>query len=229
MFVVPRGPPPATKLIHAFSTKVRGVYQLDVAQPHIFYAVARIPARDQVLHRTFSHAGADALRLIDRAHSTTQATLDKRLATLKPTNDCTGCHEGRATRASFPTRARGESVESPALKPLDVIVTDTTGPITPSVAPRKAYLQIAQDRATNLLSAIPLAARTDIQAALRNLIASWQLTRGIITKRPHTDNAKEQISAAIRTYLHTQGTLTTTNFPNSSAKTAQLNARFAQS
>jgi hypothetical protein len=42
-----------------------------------FHAVARIPARDQVLHRTFSHAGADPLRLIDRAHPTTRSTLDK--------------------------------------------------------------------------------------------------------------------------------------------------------
>jgi hypothetical protein len=31
MFVVPRGPPPATKLIHARGTKFRGVYQLDVS------------------------------------------------------------------------------------------------------------------------------------------------------------------------------------------------------
>jgi hypothetical protein len=138
-----------------------------------------------------------------------------RLATLKPTNGCTGCHEGRATRAPFPTRARGESVESPALKPLDVIVTDTTGPITPSVAPRKAYLQIAQN---NLLAAIPLAARTGIPAALRKLIASRQLTRGTITKRLHTDNSKEQINTAIRTYLHAQGTSTTTTSPHSSAQ-----------
>jgi hypothetical protein len=86
MFVVPRGPPPATKLIQARGTKVSGVYQLDVAHPHTVHAVARIPARGQVLHRTFSHAGADALRLIDRAHPTICATLDKRLATLKPTN-----------------------------------------------------------------------------------------------------------------------------------------------
>jgi hypothetical protein len=85
--------------------------------------VARIPALNQVLHRTFSHAGADASWLTDRAHPTTRATLDKRLATLKPTNDCTGSHDGRATRAPFLTRARGESVESPALKPLDVIAT----------------------------------------------------------------------------------------------------------
>jgi hypothetical protein len=140
MFFVPRGPSPATTLIHARGTKVRGVYQLDISQPNTVYAVARIPTRDQALHRTFSHADADALRLIDRAHPTTPATLDKRLATLKPTNDCTGCQEGRATRVPFPTRARGESVESPALKPLDVIVTDTTGPITPPVAPRKSYL-----------------------------------------------------------------------------------------
>jgi hypothetical protein len=205
------------------------VYQLDVAQPHAVHAVARIPAHDQVLHRTFSHTGADALRLIDRAHPTSRATLDKRLATLKPTNDCTGCPEGRAFRAPFPTCARGESVGSPALKPLDVIVTDTTGPITPSVALRKAYLQTAQDRATNLLAAIPLAARTDIPAALRNLIASWQLTRGTITKRLYTYNAKEQISAAIRTYLDAQGTSTTTTSPHSSAQTAPPNARFAQS
>jgi hypothetical protein len=97
MFVVPRGPPPAKKLIHARGTKVRGVYQLDVSHPHTVHTVARIPARNQVLHHTFSHAGADALRLIDRAHPTTHATLDKRLATLKPTNDCTGCHEGRGS------------------------------------------------------------------------------------------------------------------------------------
>jgi hypothetical protein len=97
-------------------------------------------------------------------------------------------------------------------------VTDTTGPITPSVAPRKAYLRIAQDRAINLLAAIQLAARTDIPAALRNLITSWQLTRGTITRQLHIDNAKEQISAAIRTYLHAQGTSTTTTFPQSSAQ-----------
>jgi hypothetical protein len=134
------------------------------------------------------------------------------------TNDCTGCHEGRATRVLFPTRVSGEAVELPALKPLDVVVTDTTGPIAPSVAPRKAYLQVAKDRETNLIAFIPLAARTDISAALCNLLASWQLTRGTITKRLHSDNAKEQISAAITTYLHAQGTSTTTNFPHSSAQ-----------
>jgi hypothetical protein len=60
MFVVPRGPPPATKLIHACDTKVRGMYQLDVAQPHTVHAVACNPAVDQALHRKFSHAGANA-------------------------------------------------------------------------------------------------------------------------------------------------------------------------
>jgi hypothetical protein len=229
MFVVSRGQPPATKLIHARSTKVRGVYQLDVAQPHTFHALARIPARDQVLHRTFSQAGADALRLIDRAHPTIQATLDKRLATLKPTNDSSGCPEGRVTRSPIPTRARGESVESPALKPLDVIATDTTGPITPSVAPRKAYLQIAQDRATNHLAAILPAARRDIPAALRSLIASWQLTRGTITKRLHTDNDKEVSAPPLEpTYMHKihrRRQLPHTLRP----KTAPQNARFAQS
>jgi hypothetical protein len=158
-----------------------------------------------------------------------RATLKKRLATLEPSKDCICCHEGRATRSLFPTRARGEAVESPALKPLYVIVTDTTGPITPSVASRKAYLQIAQERATNLLAAIPLAACTDIPAALRNLIASWQLTRGTITKRHYTDNAKEQISAAIRTYLHAQGASTTTTCHTLRPKTAPPIARFAQS
>jgi hypothetical protein len=120
MFVLPRGPLPAKKLIHASGTTVRGVHDLHVAQPQTVYAVARIPARDQALHRTFSHAGADALRLID--HPTTRDTLDKRLATLQPPNDYTRCHEGRATRAPLPTRARGGAVESLALKPIDVIV-----------------------------------------------------------------------------------------------------------
>jgi hypothetical protein len=161
MFVDPRGPPPATKLTHARGIKVRGVYQLYVAQPHTVHAVARIPARDQVLHRTFSHAGVNALRPIDRAHPTTRATLDKRLATLKSTNDCTGCHERRATRAPFPTRACGESVESSTLKPLDVIVTDITGPITPSVAPRKATSKLRKTaRPTSLPSSRSQRAQT---------------------------------------------------------------------
>jgi hypothetical protein len=171
MFVVPRGPP-VTKSIYARSTKVRGVYHLDIVQHYAVHAEARVPARNQALHRTFSHADADALRLIDRAHPTTRATLDKKPATLNPTKECTGCHEGSATRAPFPTRARGEAVESLEIKPLDVVVTDTTGLITPSVAPCKAYLQIAQDRATKLLAAIPLAARTEIPTSLSNLLAS---------------------------------------------------------
>jgi hypothetical protein len=181
--------------------------------------VARVPVRDQALHRTFSHAGADALRLIDRAHpTTTRATLDRRLAPLYTINDCTGCHEGRATRAPFPTRARDAAADSPELKPLDVVVTDATGPITPSVAPRKVFLQIAQERATKLLADIPFAARTEIPTALRYLLASWQLTRGTITKRLHSDNSREQISVAMRTYLHAQGTSTTTTSPHSSAQ-----------
>jgi hypothetical protein len=104
-------------------------------------------------------------------------------------------------------------VESPALKPLDVVVTDTTGTITRSVALRKESLQIATD-----LLALPLAARTDIPAALRNLLDLCQLTRGIITKRLHSDNAKKQISAAIRTYLHAQGTSTMKTFSHSTAQ-----------
>jgi hypothetical protein len=134
MFVVRRGLPPATKLIHDRGTKVRGVYQIDIAHPYTVHAVARIPARDQALHRTFSHADADAVRLIDRAHPSTRATLDKRFDTLEPINYCTVCHEGCATRPPFQTRARGEAVKSPAFKPLDVIVTNTTGPTTPTVA-----------------------------------------------------------------------------------------------
>jgi hypothetical protein len=140
MFVVPRSPPPAIKLIRARGTKVRGVYQLDVVQPHIVHAVAHIPTRDQALHLTFSYADADDLRLIDRAHLTNRATLGKRLTTLEPNKYCTGCHDGHAARVPFPTRARGEALESPALKPLYVIVTDTTSPTTPSIVPRKTYL-----------------------------------------------------------------------------------------
>jgi hypothetical protein len=213
MFVVPRGPPPVSASIYARGTKVRGVYHLDISQPYTVHAVARVPVRDQALHRKFSHAGADALWLNDRAQPTTRATLDRRLASLYTTNDCTGCHAGRATRAPFPPRARDAAADSPELKPLDVVVTDTTGPITPSVAPRKVYLQTAQNRATKLLAAIPLAARTEIPTALRYLLASWQLTRGTITKQLHSDNAREQISVAMRTYLHAQGTSTTTTSP----------------
>jgi hypothetical protein len=43
MFVVLRGPPTATKLIHARGTIVREVYQLDVAHHHTVRAVDRIP------------------------------------------------------------------------------------------------------------------------------------------------------------------------------------------
>jgi hypothetical protein len=80
------------------------------------------------------------------------------------------------------------------------------------------YLKIAQDRANKLLAAIPIAARTEIPTALRYLLASWKLTSGTITKLLHSDNAREQISAAMRTYLHAQGQSTTTTSPHSSAQ-----------
>jgi hypothetical protein len=46
MFVVLCGSEPATKLIQALGTKVRGVFHL--AQPHTVCEVARVPARDQL-------------------------------------------------------------------------------------------------------------------------------------------------------------------------------------
>jgi hypothetical protein len=39
------------------------------------------------------------------------------------------------------------------------------------------------------------------------------VTRGTITKRHHTDNAKEQISAAIGIYLHATRYIDDDNFP----------------
>jgi transposase InsO family protein len=168
----------------------------------------------------FNHAGADALRRIDKAYPELRAKLNKRLVTQPAVPDCAACHTGRQTRAPFPAKL----VTTPATPPiaaLDVATTGTVGPLPGSLVPQAAYLKLLRDRATTLLAGLPVAARTSVPAAIQTTLSSWQNTRNAITKRLHSDNAKELVSAALRNFLRKQGTTATTTSPHSSPQNGE--------
>jgi hypothetical protein len=184
IYIIPQGPQPLPGRILAHGLLRNGVYEMatdttGTARQLTTSTSANIAKVTTALHKTFNHAPAAALRRIARHYPDTTA----RLSTLRQAEQlqCTSCPVGKQTRALFPAVARKPP------QPLDVISTDTAGPL-PTSHDKARYLQIFQDRATRYLLSVPFSSKSAATIAIQRAIANIQLQTGLIVRRYHADN-----------------------------------------
>jgi hypothetical protein len=166
------------------------------AQEKIRNVQANMTQITSTLHGTFN-APAMTLHRIAIHYPTTTAKLNTLQA--PPYDDCQNCAHGKLTRAPFPVNVR----TTPA--PLDIISTDTAGPL-PRSHDNARYLQLIHDRATCYLITAPLITKSAATAAIQHAIVRLQLNTGRTVRRYHADNAREQHAEPLRTFLLNQGT-----------------------
>jgi hypothetical protein len=104
---------------------------------------------------------------------------------------------------------------------MDVISTDTAGPLPPARDTKARYVQAIVERSTKYQAtvAMPSKAATSAAMAINNTIATWQLAAGLRARRYHSGNAREQRVAAITEPVRAQGTEITATTPHSSQQT----------
>jgi hypothetical protein len=158
------------------------------------------------LHNNFNHAPTTTLRRLAQHYRGT-ASLNK--PRYPADVACHSCAQGKQTRASFP------GIHRPQPAPLDVISTDTAGPL-PRSHDSARYLQVIHDRATQYLLTVPLPSKSAATVAIKHAIARLQLNTGRTVRRYHADNACEQHAEPLRTFLLRQGTEMTSTTPHTS-------------
>jgi hypothetical protein len=218
LYVTAKQRPPSPSAIKATGRAEQGVYVMDepsAIQRACAAVIAAIPTSMEAVHRVFNHAGARRLRHLTAAFPAATRSIRARLDPIlgKPNTSCTPCHVGKQTRAPFPRRERTTPVRK-----MDVISTDTAGPLPPARDTKARYVQAIVDRGTKYQAtvAMPSKAATSVAKAINNTIAAWQLATGLKARRYHSDNAREQRVAAITEPLRAQGTEITATTPHSS-------------
>jgi hypothetical protein len=124
------------------------------------------------LHAVFNHAGMDALRQLVRQYPDITAHYRRRLPKQfrSHSKDCDPCHVGKQTRQPFRVSDHDYTDQ-----PLQLIQTDTTGPIqTPGVEGHR-YVQLFLDRGSGKVAAPLLRLKSEAAREVLRVIKRWQL------------------------------------------------------
>jgi hypothetical protein len=218
LYLTAKQRPPPPSAVKATGRAEQGVYVMDEASTvrrACAAVIAAIPTSMEAVHRVFNHAGARRLHRLAAAFPAATRSIRARLDPIlgKPNTSCTPCYVGKQTQAPFPRRERTTAVSR-----MDVISTDTAGPLPPARDTNARYVQALVDRGTKYQAtvAMPSKAAASVAKAINNTIAAWQLATGLKERRYHSDNAREQRVAAITEPLRAQGTEITATTPHSS-------------
>jgi hypothetical protein len=101
-------------------------------------------------------------------------------------------------------------------QPLQLIQTDTTGPIQPLGVEGHRYVQLVLDRGSGKVAAPLLRLKSEAAREVLRVIKRWQLQQNQTVKRYHADNAKELHQRSIMVALRDQDTIVSTTTPHSS-------------
>jgi hypothetical protein len=191
LYLTAKQRPPSPSAVKATGRAEQGVYVMDepsTIRRACAAVIAAIPTSMEAVHRVFNHAGARRLHRLAAAFPPATRSIRARLDPIlgKPNTSCTPCHVGKQTRAPFPRRER-----TTAMSRMDVISTDTAGPLPPARDTKARYVQAIVDRGTKYQAtvAMPSKAATSVAKAINNTIAAWQLATGLKARRYHSDNA----------------------------------------
>lgn len=124
------------------------------------------------------------------------------------------CITGKANRQPFTDSGKIK------YRPLDLIGTGTTRPITQPDKLGNKYLQIFVDAATGWATGHAMNTRSQAGAIIASTILAIQARAGEIVKRLHSGNAKKQDTKELRKVLQGQGTEHTKTSPHSSQQNA---------
>lgn len=222
MYIMPKTTIPPADAI-ATATMRQGTYIVNFAEERRTAAASLVTKGHHALHHTFNNGHTDRILALTTAlPNLAQHLLDRlRYTETLPTRPeaCQPCDIGKQTRAHFPAK---DQEEVDALKPLDLLQTDTIDPIaTPDIHGNR-YLQLLIDAASRLKVGHILHNKSQVPHAILSTTKQWQMDWGSVVLRYHADNAKEKHAVALVTPLQAQGTRITTTAPYSSQKNGMV-------
>jgi hypothetical protein len=157
---------PPLSAVKATGRAEQGVYVLDepsAIQQADAAVIAAIPTSLASVHRVLNHAGARRLRHLTAKFPAATRNIRARLDPIlgKPHTSCTPCHVGKQTRAPFPRRERTTPVRK-----MDVISTDTAGPLPPARDTKARYVQVIVDRGTKYQATVAMPSKAATCSAM---------------------------------------------------------------
>lgn len=156
---------------------------------------AKVPAI--TWHRRFGHLGAATLSAT--AKVVTGMTLyTGGLQELRDSH-CTPCIQGKMTRAPFPLST------STTTAPLEIIVTDTCGPMPDASAGGNRYLTTVIDVHTRFKAAVPHKTRGEAKDVVITTVNRWETQTGNTAKVLRSDGALDFSGARWDDWIETKG------------------------
>lgn len=132
----------------------------------------------------------------------------KKLPTPHNRGQCLPCTIGKTTRSPSPRQA--QHTGQPPAAPLDIVATDTTGPINTNDEQANRYLRLLVDVYTGLTRGQPIKTKGQATHAISSHVKVLQVLLGTALKRQHSDGAHERQTPALKKLLSEQGTRQTT-------------------
>lgn len=120
---------------------------------------------------------------------------------------CRPCAEGKMARAPFPTSDTKTEL-------MELVHVDITGPFTPSIGGSRYLFTLYEDD-SKVLVGVPIKAKSDAGKVLRTTIPDLERRSGRKLKKIRFDNAKEFITATMRTWYDDRGIEVQTTLPYS--------------
>lgn len=160
-------------------------------------------------HDTLNHTHAKILEWFRKEYPLEMQHMEK-LCVTQQQKSCPPCGKGKATRTPFKQKQKN------IYALLEAVSSDTTGPITPTDADGKKFVQILVDACSGWTDVQITGNKSEAGNAIMRLLAKIQRTCEMNAKRLHTDGAKEQNTKNLQASLDNNGTAATHTAPNAS-------------
>ena len=163
--------------------KVDGMYRLDCHLPTPLAAKVHVAAaRANLWHRRYGHAAANAIQKTLREAAVRGVGA---LTFPREPDPCDICDQAKLTRAHFPRS------DSRALHPVELVHSDTMGPMPVRGIEDELYVVTALDDYSGYAETILTRTKAEAASGLVDLLVRWQRTTGRKLKILRTDRGTE--------------------------------------
>lgn len=125
---------------------------------------------DSITHSTMNHSNSKTIDELKKGYPiASEQILTRAKEAAEPQSEvCTPCITGKSKRQAFPQK------ESTTPKPLEVIGSDTAGPVNPADVNGHKYMQLFVDQETGYCTGTALKSKSQVGKAITNAIAFIQ-------------------------------------------------------
>ena len=172
-------------------------------------AAATTKETAELWHRRFGHLGYDSLYKLkskDMVEGISVPAQDFKLQQ-EQRPFCETCTFAKQQRLAFP---HSDSTSSDVLELLHM---DVCGPMQVSSPGGAKYLATFTDDYSRLAVVIPLAAKSDVPGAVKEIISKWETQTGKSLKAVRTDRGTEYLNSELHKYFRSKGIIHNTTAP----------------